>query len=152
MATSTTLVSILCKPYHALHVRYLKPVHLLPCRVLLQITAMRYACLKHDTDISCGQDSSNWCTWEADKSSCQMYYYDADFVNFLLWSRTSFACEGSKLDEVVMCSFFVDADTCAAAGCAWSERQQCYPAWFISIVNNSKKLVEFKQKVCSSAT
>lgn len=43
--------------------------HLL-CRLLLEITAMRYGCLRHTEFESCIADQGNWCTWQENTNRC----------------------------------------------------------------------------------
>jgi hypothetical protein len=71
---------------------------LLPsCRLLLEITAMRYGCVNHTTFSTCAADQSNWCTWHEEARRCGMYYDDADFVHLMLWSGTKVACAGGDV-------------------------------------------------------
>lgn len=89
-----------------------------PHRVLLQITAMRYACLAHGAEAECSADVHGWCMWGA--QGCSLYYDDADFVGLLLWSNVSVACNGSLLADVVRCSFELYRSDCNnAPGCMW---------------------------------
>lgn len=69
---------------------------MLSCRLLLEITAMRYGCVNHTTFATCAADQSNWCTWHEEARRCGMYYDDADFVHLMLWSGTKVACNGEQ--------------------------------------------------------
>ena len=115
------------------------------CRALLQITAMRYACISHD-DLVCTEDTLNWCSYDETISSCQLRYDDADFIGMLLWSATSIACKGSKMSEIVACSYYVSQVDCTTNSCEWSE-QACYPPWYAGMVTMPKMLEKFKTQV-----
>jgi len=120
------------------------------CRVLLQITAMRYACLNHTAEPVCSGDQSNWCVWQEDKNDkgrCELYFGDADFVHFLMWSGTKVACADSKVAQVVKCSFDVSAQQCTKSpGCQWTEGA-CYPEFYGTIITKPKLLAKFKRQV-----
>jgi hypothetical protein len=73
---------------------HMPAVYLLSCRLLLEITAMRYGCVNHTTFSTCAADQSNWCTWHEEAGRCGMYYDDADFVHLMMWSGTKVACAG----------------------------------------------------------
>jgi hypothetical protein len=47
-------------------------------RVLLQITAMRYACLALADATACLADPKAWCTWDAGQGGCSLQYDDAE--------------------------------------------------------------------------
>jgi hypothetical protein len=115
-------------------------------RLLLQITAMRYACLNHTDATACASDTSNWCNYNEDSSQCRLQYDDADFVGMLLWSVTSIACKGSRLAEVVACSMYVAQKDCTAAACEWAE-QACYPPWYSGMIDDVNLLADFKKQV-----
>jgi hypothetical protein len=74
--------------------RRFSAVYLLSCRLLLEITAMRYGCVNHTTFSTCAADQSNWCTWHEEAGCCGMYYDDAEFVHLMMWSGTKVACAG----------------------------------------------------------
>lgn len=126
--------------HHAISVFY---------RLLLEITAMRYGCLNHTSFATCAADQANWCTWHEDRSRCEMSYADADFVHLLLWSRTKIACKGSKLEQVVTCSY-ITSDTDCTGECAWAEGA-CYPAWYAPLVNKPQSIQSFKRQVRQAA-
>lgn len=73
----------------------------------------------------------------------------ADFVHFLMWSGTRLPCAGSKVSQVVKCSFNVESADCStdAAGCQWTEGA-CYPKFYASIITKPKPLAAFKRQVC----
>jgi hypothetical protein len=111
---------------------------------------MRYACLNHSAELTCSGDQGNWCIWQepahGSKGHCEMFFSDADFVHFLMWSSTKLACAGSKVAQVVQCSFEVsDTDCNKHTGCAWTEGA-CYPTWYA--VTNLAALKTFKKQVC----
>lgn len=120
-------------------------------RLLLQITAMRYACLNHTDATACASDTSNWCNYKEDSSQCRLQYDDADFVGMLLWSVTSIACKGSRLAEVVACSMYVAQKDCTAAACEWAE-QACYPPWYSGMIDDVNLLADLKKQVNNAAS
>lgn len=110
---------------------------------------MRYGCVNHTTYESCAGDAADWCIWHESTQRCAMEYDDADFVQLLLWSRTRVACNGSKLADVVDCSFSItEADCNLAPKCGWIEGA-CYPKSYGPLVNKPKSLALFKGQVCA---
>lgn len=110
---------------------------------------MRYMCLNHTNEVVCSGDSPNWCVWsdKDGKGHCELTFGDADFVHFLVWSGTELACKGSKLSEIVQCSFAVSAEGCAKqTGCQWTEGA-CYSASYAPIITKPKVLAKFKRQV-----
>lgn len=106
----------------------------LSCRLLLKITAMRYGCLNHTTFDACSADQHNWCTWHDESSNCVLEYADADFVHLLLWSGASIGCQGSKIQQIVQCSYLAASDACKTNGpCMWVEGA-CYPCEQLQLV------------------
>ncbi|KAI8469247.1 MAG: hypothetical protein J3K34DRAFT_394103 [Monoraphidium minutum] len=48
-------------------------------RVLMEVTAMRYACLSHATEAECSDDVRGWCWWaEEEGGGCSLHYDDAE--------------------------------------------------------------------------
>ena len=125
------------------------------CRLLLQITAMRYACTNHTAESLCSMDQGNWCVWQDEgrqgKGQCLLQFGDADFVHFLMWSGTRLPCAGSKVSQIVQCSFQGSNGDCATANCQWTEGA-CYPKWYAGILTKPKPLALFKRQVgCASS-
>lgn len=115
---------------------------------------MRYACLKHAAESPCSGDQAKWCVWMLEegagsKGHCELHFGDSDFIHFLMWSGIELACVGSKVSEIVQCSFGVSPEVCSElqrATCKWTEGA-CYPVWYGSIITKPKPLAAFKQQV-----
>lgn len=113
---------------------------------------MRYACLKHAAEPVCSEDQGNWCVWQEDtkdgRGHCELHFDDADFVHFLMWSGTGLACVGSKVSQIIQCSFGVSPGQCKElpAGCDWTEGA-CYPGWYGKIITKAAILTAFKKQV-----
>jgi hypothetical protein len=112
------------------------------------VTAMRYGCLKHTNFDACSADQHSWCTWHDESSSCVLEYANADFVHLLLWSGASIGCQGSKIQQVVLCSYLAASDACKTnAPCTWVEGA-CYPStqqwWFsnCSLPCNASRILQ----------
>lgn len=115
---------------------------------------MRYACLNHSAELTCSGDQGNWCMWHepalGGKGHCELYFSDADFVHFLMWSSAKLACAGSEVAQIVQCSFEVsDTDCETRTGCKWKEGA-CYPGWYP--VTDPGALRKFKKQVCQDST
>lgn len=111
---------------------------------------MRYACTNHTAEQQCSGDQANWCVWQLDPEGtghCLLHFGAADFVHFLMWSGTRLPCAGSKVSQIVQCSFSVASGDCSAAGCQWTEGA-CYPKFYASIITKPKPLAAFKRQVC----
>lgn len=113
---------------------------------------MRYNCANASSFDNCA--ASDWCSWTEDEAGggrCQLSYDDADVTHMLMWSGTGIACNGSRLAQLVACTFKADESVCGReTGCTWVEGA-CYSEYMAPLLTKPKLLEAFKAKVCTGA-